>query len=418
MSTSTAGDQHQAALDAVLHPLRGLLVATRLWARRQPLDWRAVEVAQDEAIVALHRLHVASIPVYRRVAERDGLVDVDDAAVVAEHLMLTADVFKSYDEGWLAGGDFEAMTAWLGTLFTRRPRVDLDGVVDVGSWRARLRADEVFLTYSSGTSGRPSFVARDRATLGALRGNGALYSPLAATPGPSPAPAFDCLALTQEGLGLGIQAVARGLVEQADRSHHLALPPAGVPPAAIDQAWDRAVAFLRTAAAADRPMSVIGTPALVDTLCARVGADAPAPLGPGSWVVTGGGWKGRRPVDPTELRRRVDTALGVGPERTLDVYGAAELNCYLLRCPHGRYHVPPLLRVVVLDDHLVPGRGHGLLGFLDPFAFSHPGFVVPGDVGRVVRGACRCGLEGWAVEEPIERAPAAGARGCATAVTG
>jgi hypothetical protein len=407
-----APDQHEG-----LSALRWLLVATRMWARGHALDHAAVRSAQDQALLWLHRHYVARIPLYRQVALREGLETVTDAGTLAAELMLTSDVFKSYDPDWLAERDFAALTAWLGTVFLREPRIDGAAVGDLAQWRATLRDDGVFLTWSSGTGGQLSFVPRDSATLSALRNNGALYGALGGAAGDAP----DCLALTQQGLGLGIQAAARGVVDAAERSHHLDLPAPGAPAPAVEAAWSAAARFLRDSTRDGRPVTVVGTPALAAALCGYLVADGPLRMPAGSLVVTGGGWKAGPPLSADELAAQIEAALAVPPEGVLDVYGAAELNCYLVRCSSGRYHVPPLVRPVALDPSLSPLEGDdvsGLLGFLDPFALSYPGFVVPGDVGRLVFGDCPCGLEGWAVYGAIRRAPQEGARGCATVPPG
>lgn len=395
-----------AELERHLEGLRGLLVATRLWARGDPLNSRALAATQDDALLRLHRLYLARIPVYRDFATDAGLTRVDDAAQLVGELMVTDGLFKSYDAEWLDGGDFAAMTRWLGTLFVREPTIDPRGVEDVGAWRARLREDGIYVTFSSGTSGRPSFVPRDRATLTALRRNG----PLSAVAGTLTA---DALLLTAGGIGLGIQSVVRGLLKRAARTHHLdALALAETPGPESERAWEGGLRFVAAAAEAGRPLTVLGTPAAVEQLCERA-LERPVRLSSGITVVTGGGWKGARTPEPDHLGTLVRRTLGNAD--LVDVYGAAELNCYLVGCPHGRYHVPPLVRAVVLDDLLVPLQGgDGLLGFLDPFALSYPGFVIPGDTGRLVDGACACGLSGPAVKGPIERAPTYAARGCAT----
>lgn len=405
-SRSDAG----ASLERLLPRLRALLVAARLWARGGKLQAKAVDQALDEALLELHRHHVARIPVYRRLALDAGVEDVPDAATIARELMVTSDLFKSYDPAWLTERDFEALTDWLGTLFVREPAVSLEGVSDLADWRAHLRSGGVFVGISSGTSGRPSFVPRDHATLTALRRNGAIYA--RATYGNLFPTNPDCLLLTGDGIALGIQAAARGLGAGAEHVHHL-------DPAGVDGGWHEAIAFLAAASGAERPVLVFGTPPLVDELCARAEADLRRPPAPGSAVVTGGGWKTVRATTPAELLGRVERALGIPPAYVVDVYGATELNAYLLRCPHGSYHVPPIIRAVVLDDLLAPLEGDdvtGLLGFLDAFALSYPGFVIPGDVARVVRRACPCGLDGQAVVGPIERAPEHETRGCATAL--
>jgi hypothetical protein len=392
----------------VLDAMPGLLVVTRLWARRAPTDPSVVRAAFDDAVLRLHRHYVATIPVYRRLALERDLGDVDDVAVLARELMLSSEVFKSYDADWVTDGDLARLTRWLATIFTRDPEPVLDGVAGIAGWRAALRDDGVFVTLSSGTGGLPSFVPRDRLTLTALRRNGTLHrlSPdgLDAMP-----PSFDLLALTPRDAQTGLQAAGVGLAARAARAHHL--------DAEADGAWEAALEFLRDAGARRQAVLVFGPPPLVAVLCLRAVEGRADDLAPGSLVATGGGWKGGPAIAPAELADRVERALGVGRERIVDTYGTAELNAVLVRCPHDRYHVPPLLRAVVLDPLLMPIEpgpdAYGRLGFLDPFAFSYPGFVMPGDLGRLVEGRCRCGLGGQAIIAPIERGHDEAPRGCA-----
>jgi hypothetical protein len=408
-------DDPSATLAPLVDALPGLLVAARLWARRRALDHEAVNATFDEALLLLHRHYVTNIPVYRRLALQHGLGDVRDAGVLARELMLTSEVFKAYDPDCLAAGDFQALTTWIGTIFTREPAPVLDGVVDVESWRAALRADGVFVTLSSATTGTPSFVPRDRLTLTAVRSNGDVYGGMAQWHGQDAA-SFDCLALMARGTGHGLQAAARGLAMRAAHAHHLDVEQGA------DAAWDAAVAFLREAAASGRPVLVFGPPQRVADLCARANEARLRRLAPGSMIATGGGWKGSQALPAAELAGRIERALGVPARHVVDTYGAAELNCVLIRCAHGRYHLPPLVRAVVLDELLVPveddADARGRLGFLDPFALSYPGLVIPGDVARLVSARCPCGLEGQAIVGAIERARDEPPRGCATAPDG
>ena len=91
----------------------------------------------------------------------------------------------------------------------------------------------------------------------------------------------------------------------------------------------------------------------------------------------------------------------------------------LSTCSHGRYHVPPLIQPILLDDALdwvEDGEGEGILGFFDPFAGSYPGFLITGDQGKLTFEPCPCGLAGWSVRGEIVRAAGYEPRGCAQAL--
>ena len=108
--------------------------------------------------------------------------------------MCIRDRFKGYDGAWL-DGDLPALTAWLGEVSTVHPTHPA-GATDLASWRAGLRADDVFVTISSGTAGSRSLVPRDRMTLTALRSSSGVRLPWALAPG-----VYDALLLTPRGMG-------------------------------------------------------------------------------------------------------------------------------------------------------------------------------------------------------------------------
>jgi hypothetical protein len=421
--------------------LAALLAGARLWSTQAVFDESALDRVRREAIELNHRRYVASIPAYGLLARESTSGDMADFETIVDQMLLTADVFKSYDPRWLADSDFARMTQWLDSIFFRRLDMDLAGVDSVSRWRERLRGDGVYLMYSSGTSGRLSFVPRDRSTLAALQFNGPAYSH---TPwdraGASDRP-FDCLVLVPRGVALGLQAGATGLARAAERSHFLfdveltaeRIRPTSEsdrrtgaggdgkePTAAVydrDEAYARALEFLREVKAGGRRFLVFGPPFEVEELCARLLATKmPIRLPDDSLVITAGGWKSVASIRRQDVVAHVQDALGVPADHVIDTYSTAECNCVLMTCPHGRYHVPPIIEVVVLDDLLMRMAGDDVFGsiaFLDPFALSYPGHVITGDIGRLIHGPCPCGLTGWAIVGEIRRAPAQDTAGCA-----
>jgi hypothetical protein len=417
----------------VLH--EQLRQATLAWSRGADPGAEA-EQLRRRALRINHVRYVGLIPAYQRLAADQGLEGEVDLPEIVNRLMVTDELFKSYEPGWLERGDLASMTAWLGDIYFQAPVVDLDGVDDVHGWRERLKRSGIVVTYSSGTSGRLSFVPRDLLTWRALSGNGANYSSSLWTRSANGYHAFDCLILGPRGKGLGLQGAGNGLARMATRTHYLfdeevtadvvrhrtrdARRAGGQ--VEHDAAWGRALAFLREAEA-ERPLLLFGPPFYVSELCVRAAAlPDRLRLPPESILVSGGGWKsfaGQR-VAQEELLARASETLGIRRDHIIDTYSTVELNCVFMSCPEMRYHVPPLIEPVVLDQALqgTPGaEGSGLLGFLDPFAVSYPGFVITGDQGRLVRDRCRCGLSGWAITGEIRRAPNQQPRGCGGVMT-
>jgi hypothetical protein len=421
--------------------LASVLAGAYLWAQKHPQAEAAVADIRHEALLLNHRRYVEHIPLYRRFAEDCNVREVHDVDELIDQLLFSCDLFKSYDPRWLAAGDYRSMTDWLGSICVRRPATSMEGVGTLAAWFERLRAEGIHVTHSSGTGGRLSFVPRDALTFDALVGNGRFYAHTPWNANGRAAGNYDCLILGPRGSGMGIQGAAAGLAHSANRSHFLfdaelnadilhALGSGGqatVSDAAArfleetverrGEAYAGAFEFLRTTVDEQRRVMVFGTPFQMLEACSHwLSKGLRLRLAVDSLVVTGGGWKSAAKVEPLALQDTIERSLGVPPDRVLDVYSTSECNCVLMRCSEGRYHVPPVVEMVAVDDLLMRISGndvHGMLAILDPFALSYPGFLLTGDEGRLVRGACACGLDGWAVVGEIRRASGQELKGCA-----
>lgn len=438
MSTAVGRRGSDARLAALLALQGSLLEATRAWAhgaRPGP----EVAGARHKALRLNHQRYVDLVPAYRAFAEREGALGPASLEAIVNGLTLH-ELFKSYDPAWLARGDFEALTGWLEGVCTRVAGIETGGIGDIGTWRERLRDKQLFLSFSSGTSGRMSFVPRDLITWKALVGNGSSYTDQSWRAGPDGALLeFDCLVLGPRGGGMGILDAGAGLARTSRRSHFLfdrvltadavrelrragtdvaREPGAGWDVPDPEDAYAKAFDFVRGSGAERRRMLIFAAPFQARRFCERIVASCDRLATPeGSLLVTGGGWKSFRgeQLSRRELLRLVEATLGIDPSRCIDAYSTSELNCTLSTCREGRYHVPPLLEAVVLDQALTGevGRpGFGTLGFLDPFAASYPGFVISGDQALLSEGSCGCGRWGTFIEGEIQRAEGLEVRGC------
>ncbi len=391
--------------------LDALLGATKLWSARKEFDEALVVSVMDMLLMERHRHWCERIPVYGRLARDQGVADGVELDVLIDSMTFSTGIFKSYEPVWLEEGDFGRMTEWVADISSCRPEPPTAGVRDVAGWRAALARQGVHLSSSSGTSGRPSFVPRDEPTWAALCGNSRYYSDEPS--GSSGVRGYALLALMPSGDALGIQSAAAGLARAATASHYLG----GDPAAGLAQTAD----FLAEAMREGRAVLVFGPPHAAASLCEAVLATGGGvPLPPGSRLITGGGWKSHRPLARDELLELVRRAFRLEPDAVVDAYSATELNCVLSTCPEGRYHVPPLIQPLLLDDAMewVPeAEATGMLAFFDPFAGSYPGLLATGDQGHLTLDPCPCGLAGWSVRGPIARAPGHEPRGCAGALS-
>ncbi|MEM7404044.1 MAG: hypothetical protein AAF458_02070 [Pseudomonadota bacterium] len=415
-------------------------------ARETLLDlarrWAAGDNVVDDAriprhalLLGNHRHYRANIAVYRELCDSLSVGDDVDLDTIVNELMFSDQLFKSYAPGLPERAEFGDLTHWLRSLYSGEIPSEVAAVGTLSAWRNTLARHGVRLSYSSGTSGQMSFVPRDAQSWAALTNNGQTYSDtswfLDSDGRPRP---FACLVAGPRGTGLGIQGAAAGLTRMAARSHYLfdteldidgvlgaGSPDAG--PTIVNAAggaapFVQARDFLRSAAEDKLRVLVFGAPFYLRQLCqqlAALGGNIELPAG--SMVSTGGGWKSfaREMIPRADLLAMIERTLGIGAAAFKDVYSTAEINCSLIGCAEGRYHIPPLLEVVVLDEAFlgeIGAPGTGLVGFLDPFATSYPGFIITGDVATLSEGHCACGLHGPFIDGEIQRATNREVKGC------
>lgn len=212
-----------------------------------------------------------------------------------------------------------------------------------------------------------------------------------------------------------LRLVTRGPRTEEDRAQLLRLQEVVVGRKAEN--YRRAVERIRESTAEGQKVFIFGTPFQCKELCEAIAANGqPVTLRAGSLALFGGGWKSftGEKIPRDELVALIAENLGLPADRILEGYSMVEVNTFMLRCDHGRFHIPPLIEPVILDEALSPMAGddlRGTFGFLDPLAVAYPGFIISGDEVHLVDGACPCGLTGPAVLE-IGRAQAREIKGC------
>ena len=438
-----------SAVDRIAELAGALRAAAAAWASGDVYDEGEATRLRHHAIAACHAHYRAAIPAYRRMCDDAGVGDDAGFAMIVELCSVGDDWFKSYDSTWLETGDFASMGRWLGDACAEGAAgavaADAGGVDD---WLERLERAGVQVLYSSGTSGKLSFVPRGPASWEAYRANGASYLMSRLQRMGLDLSAMDAIVLGFRGGRMGIQRAGveiarwvprveylydfelradtlreslRARTPEGARSLGAPLSAGGAAAGEADgreAAYARILAACRCATAAGRAVWLFGAPYQVKELCARAEAARAPRFAPGSVVTLGGGWKsfeGER-VERAALAATIEGALGVEAERVMEAYSMVELNSPLMCCEAGRFHVPPLLEPLVYDEALMPREAGpdvtGIFGFLDATATSYPGFVVTGDEVHLVREGCPCGLVGPAIVGEIRRAPGHEVRGC------
>jgi len=448
-----------------------LLRIAQTWAGRKEYDAELAARLRKEAVRINHAHYLENIPAYRKLAQEEGIGKLDDILPIKKYLMSTDDIFKSYNQQWLDNKEFGKMNEWLGTIFHERINLDVDGIRTIDEWIDRLSAAGITLAYSSGTTGRFSFVPRCRlswelftsaptcyiAPMLLNLGLGSAIQKLLLKPAIKFIPPFTFAELVKKiGLpdydgiflafrkgNMGIQLVSqefskkmfrnsfflydiplsasairfitRGPVDDFDRKHLAEFAAATI--GKKEENYAKIINQMKRSAAAGRKIFLFGAPYQYKELAEMIaGKEGTLPLKQGSFLLTGGGWKSfeGEKIDRESLVKIISDVFDVPRSLIVDGYSMTEINGLLVLCEHGRYHLPPVVEPVILDENLLPQEGKdlkGAFGFLDPFAISYPGFIVSGDNVRMLDEKCPCGMFGPAFTE-VGRSPGREIKGC------
>jgi hypothetical protein len=447
-----------------------LIKIAQAWASKKEYDPSQARSLRKQAALLLHDHYRENIPVYRRLAEEEGIGGLKDIEPIKSELMSTDDVFKSYNQEWLDLRDFQKMNEWLGTVFHQRVEINVDEVGTIDQWIDRLTENGIIPAYSSGTTGRFSFVPRDEmswylfttAPMAYLtpmlmdKGFGALWQRLLVKPAIRALPPYkfaelvkkmsvtDCdgFLLNFKSGNMGIQLVGQEFAKMFKRSTFLY--DIDLSASAIrcltrgakteddqkmlmefqagtvgnkDENYSKIIKGVKNTTRERRKIFLFGAPYQLKELTDLMAANNDRVRArDGSFILFGGGWKtfeGDK-IERDDLVARVSETFGVPGDLVVEGYSMTEINSLMVRCEHGRFHMPPIIEPVILDEDLVPLEGNdlkGAFGFLDPFALSYPGFTISGDNVHLVDERCPCGMHGPALTE-IGRAPGREVKGC------
>ena len=441
------------------------------WAAQNTVDEQHAKKLRRKAAAINFLRYRDSIPYFKRVCEMTGINgDEPSFESIVENLLITDDVFKSYPQSLLDDKDFPAMTRWLANISAVDVSGKADSAKDLDQWVDQLSKDGMHLVFSSGTSGSMSFVPRDEATWDSFIKMPLMYLPFLMADlgivGPVKAALlkflgrnfspdtlldlfsrfglrdFDGYFCNFSGGAQGIQLVGqeigkfcgsatflydqkmsatavRGIVRGAKTLEEHALIQEFLKTTVHDKDanYARLLRGMKKSARKRRKVILFGTPYLLLEICRKMQAmNMKLKLRKGSAVVFGGGWKSfdgsRIPED--ELVSLIGEMFGIDPGAVSEGYSMTEIQGLMLRCKNRRYHVPPHLETVILDEELKPMEGDdvtGVLGVIDPFASSYPGFLITGDSVRRISTPCPCGRKGDQIIA-IERSPGREVKGC------
>ncbi len=442
----------------------------RAWAGRLTFDLARAADLRRQAFEINHSYYFENVPAYRRLADEEGVGPQASLEQIKKHMLMSDGIFKSYDQSWLDANDFRKMNAWLSEIYHQRVTVDVDKAQSIDAWIDRLDEAGIRLVYSSGTSGTLSFVPRDTTTQDLFRVASTNYlipqlmhrkvgtpwqhflvwlasqTLSADTFGSMRRMAglsdYDAFFLDFNSGKTGNQAFEQDLAPSFRK--HYCLYDTNLSPsitrliarharteAEAEQVrqfqelvvghktenYLRLIGQIRRSVAEGQKVFIFGTTLQYKELCELMAErHETLPLRKASLLLFGGGWKlfTGKPITREQLMAMMSESFQLPAEMIMEGYSMSEMNAFTLRCEYGRFHIPPVIEPLILDEalNLMEGNDlHGSFAFLDPLALAYPGFIISGDEVHFVDGDCQCGLTGPAVTQ-IGRARAREVKGC------
>lgn len=129
---------------------------------------------------------------------------------------------------------------------------------------------------------------------------------------------------------------------------------------------------------------------------------------PENSMMVAGGLKGASV--PENYKDIVCETFNLSQERNCNFYSMQEINTVCPLCSAGRYHVPPWLMLLLLNENgeelidvSAGGEFEGRAAFFDVAADARWGGIISGDRIKVDYGKCACGHEGPTVGMDIVR---------------
>lgn len=284
---------------------------------------------------------------------------------------------------------------------------------------------------SSGTSGDPSLIGRDRlnaerfAIMGRHTVPGMFDFPenrwdwtLTFTPAVPPVAA---ILNTKQPMTLPAMAIGMGIFALEYAKDHLfgsEVDRSTMPPK-ITYLTDKIVAFLEKAQDEGTKGVISGAPFMMYMQFKQMEEQGKVfKLHPDCLMMTGGGWKSftGEALSPEEFRDKMNHHTGIKQERVRDAYSMTEIDSAMLTCTNHEIHPTPWIHLIPRDFETLKPVGvgeRGLVNIINPLAYSYAGVsLLIDDVAIKVReDGCPCGRRG-PTYKILGRAKGAEGKGC------
>jgi hypothetical protein len=396
-----------------------------------------------EKIDALFQQRVAQVPLLRQRAGAEGVREIRFLENLVP-LLFPHTVYKSYPASLVDNGRWAQLNRWLSSVSSRLIEVDVEGVENVDQWMDRLGEAGHFVSQSSGTTGKSSFLVKSQADLDASASN---HVNLLSAAGLAKDRGWNVISLSPSG---NTNVLARYMAEEV-LGRHFARPD-GIKPfqgapqtesqrafmarmirlqraltegtaspdeiAAMgeEQARRQAEAGQALEVMADRILDRRSESMLFGTMMAqawrfvetlRSRGVEPGEISGENATYMAGGTKGV--VLPPDHEAEICAMLNVAPEHFVQLYSMQEINQGMAKCTADRYHVGPELVLLVLDDagealaRPSDGEVAGRAAFFDTTIDARWGGVMSGDYIRADLKGCPCGRNGPSIHRDITR---------------
>ena len=419
------------------------------WAYRKWDDLMAIpreerEKLQLEAVRINFRRMRDRIPALKKLADRQG-VDAIDRIEDVLPVCFDHRVLKNYPIQIIENRDFAKLTQWLGKLTAHDlTRIDLTGLTTIEQWLGRLEAFGMLVTYSSGTTGKLSFVPRSYDEFGPWKFH--YYNVTQAASGincwdnhlPTFFPGYrggyqtmlkmmtlfnremaggdaNYYTLYDTHIPADLMALSGRLQSAEDKGEIASL---GLDPALLEQRQqmlaqgrsregDLEVWFSKLIRQFKGQRVKIGGTFSDLYRVARAGLDKgmTCEFAPGSVLMGGGGMKGYKDA-PDDWEDQVKTFFGI--PRMGNQYGFSECIGNAPLCEAGYFHLPPYSVPLLMgpEGECLPREGvqKGRLVLVDPIPQSYWGGFTSGDEVTIHWDEdCDCGWKSPRVGKTIRR---------------
>jgi hypothetical protein len=429
-------------MNAAVRPTSEAEQLVSLVETENPFDmpFREALPRQLAAINERFQDRVAKIKLLQNRAATGGISEVREMADIVP-LLFAHTAYKSYPEAWLTEQKWERLGRWLDTVSTRRVQsINLQGITGLDDWLRRLEEQGHHVSCSSGTTGKCAMmnattvdlqfagqallqgivwsglapnhdrymiglgqVARTPRNTATGRPMAEAFSPLGVAPFTPNVPPITIGGITE--MVVLRRKIAEGTAKPAEVARYEAEAAAREKAieSAIEQAADALIANRH------RMLHIMGMfgPVYKVAELVRARGYTGKDFRPNTGFISGGL---KRVQLPPNYREFVYETLNLTPERLCQAYGMQELNTTALRCKAGRYHMPPWMMLLLLDesgDHLIEPRDSGELegraAFFDLSLDGRWGGVISGDKIRATWAPCACGNRSPSVNEDIQR---------------